>query len=761
MKEYSVIGKRLPRLDSNLKVTGEAIFTGDMKLPGMLYGKILRSPYPHAKILNIDASKALKLPGVKAIVTGKDTAGIKYGCIDVPQYPADKYPLAIDKVRYIGDDVAAVAAIDEDIAEEALELIKVDYEVLPAVFDPEEAMESCAPKIHDHRENNIGVMTEMNIGDIDKGFKESYYIREDKFINQTVTHCSIESHAALASFDSLGKLTIWSSTQSPYIVNEGLAMTLGLPGSRIRVIKPYVGGAFGGKIEFFALDFCASLLSQKTSRPVKIIYTREEVFIATHGRHSVIMELKTGVKKDGNLSALKARFIADGGAYIGGNGAFITFLNGFFLTLPYRIKNMEYRGYRVYTNKPVRGSFRGYGALSPRFAFESQLDIIANEIGIDPVDLRLKNALQVNEELPNGFKIASCGFSKCIKNACEDIGWKEKKCKREENKGLGIAGGGYIAGGLFYPVKSSAAFIKLHHDGAITLITGASDTGQGANTILCQIAAEELGLKIENIKIQAADTEITPIDPGTFWTTFLAGNAVKLAAADVKKQLLNIASEKLEANIEDLEIRDEKVCVKGCPEIGISIAEVISTSIRSPEGNPILGKGYYSLDLVPPNLATGEGNLSMAYSFGTTIAELEVDLDTGKVKINNIISTIDCGEAINPMAVEGQIEGCIASGLGYALWENLYRDRGQTMNPSFLGYKIPTSLEMPKTKSVIIESIEPQGPFGAKEAGQIPHASIAPAIANAIYNAIGIRIKDLPITPEKILRGLEEGIIQQ
>ena len=341
-------------------------------------------------------------------------------------------------------------------------------------------------------------------------------------------------------------------------------------------------------------------------------------------------------------------------------------------------------------------------------------------------------------------------------NLCDDINWKERWSKLERGRGIGMAGGSYVAGGLFYPTKSSAAFIKLHNDGAITLLTGASEIGQGSDTILCQIVAEELGLKIDDIRIQSADTEITPVDPGTFWTTFLAGNAVKLAAEDVKKQLLDLASERLEANVEDLEIRDKKVYVKGCPEIGLSIAEIVSASIHSPEGNPILGKGYYSLDLVPPNLATGEGNLSMAYNFGCTVVELGVDLETGEVKINNVISAIDCGKAINPMAVEGQIEGCIASGLGYALWENLYRTEGQTLNPSFLEYKIPTSLDIPRTKTIIVESIDPNGPFGAKEAGQISHVSIAPAIANAVYNAVGVRIKELPITPEKILKMLDK-----
>jgi len=753
MSSYSVIGKSLPRVDGRVIVTGEAKYVGDIVLPKMLYGKILRSPYPHAQILYIDIDKAKRLPGVKAIITGKDTLGIKYG---ISPELADEYPLAIDKVRYIGDEIAAVAAIDEDIAEEALELIEVEYEIIPAVFDPEEAMRLGSPKIHCHAENNVGVMTEINIGDIEKGFKESYYIREDRFVSQSVTHCSIEPHAVLASFDSTGKLTVWSSTQSPYIINDGLATTLGMPKSKIRVIKPYVGGGFGGKIELFALDFCASLLSQKTGRPVRIIYNREEVFTATHGRHSVIMELKTGVKKDGNLIALKGNFIADGGAYNGGNGAMVTYLMGAFLTLPYKIPNIEYRGYRVYTNKPVCGSFRGYGALSPRFAFESQLDMIADEMGVNPSDLRLKNALQGGEKLPNGFKITSCGFNKCIQKACEDIRWEEREYNPRKNLGMGIAGGGYIAGGLFYPVRSSAAFIKLHQDGAVTLIVGASEIGQGANTVLCQIVAEELGLSLNDIRIKAADTETTPIDPGTFWTTFLAGNAVKLAAADAKKQILELAAEKLEANIEDLEIGDKRVYVKGSPEVGLSIGEIVSISINSGSGNPILGKGYYSLDLVPPNLATGEGNLSLAYNFGATVVELEISLETGRIKINKIISAIDCGKAINPMAVEGQIEGCIASGLGYALWEKLYRDGGQTLNPSFLEYKIPIALDLPKTKSIIVESIDSGGPFGAKEAGQISHISIAAAVANAIYNAIGVRIRDLPIIPEKILKGLEE-----
>jgi len=778
MREYSVIGKRLPRLDSNLKVTGEANFTGDIRLPGMLYGKILRSPYPHAKILNIDISKALKLPGVKAVVTGKDTPGIKYGCIDIPQYPADKNPLAVDKVRYIGDDVAAVAAIDEDTAEEALELIHVDYEPLPAVFDPEEAMREDSPLIHEYTVRNIDAryrpdelskLTESetvglghnicakiywDFGDIDEGFKNSDYIREDTFRTASVTHCPLEPHAALAHFDSQGKLTVWSSTQTPYMRRTHLAKTFNMPESKIRVINPFVGGGFGGKTITSDVEFAASLLSMKTGKPVSIYYTREEMFTASTKRHPMIIRLKTGVKKDGTLIATSCYLIADGGAYAT-TGPIVIFLAGAFLVTVYRMQNVRFEGYRVYTNNYPSGPQRGHGAVQPRFAFDSHLDMIAEDLGMDYLDICLKNAIKPGDITPNKFRVNSCGLEEGIKKASEITSWREN---RKRKKGIGMSAGSFISGMLIPPHTSSAAFIKLHEDGGVTLIAGIPEIGQGSDTAISMIVAEELGISIEDIQVTTGDTELTPPHAGSYSSrgTLWAGKAVREAALDVKKQIFEVAADLLEADPEDLEAKDRNIYVKGSPGKSIPFRDVVVASYLSKEGNPILGKGYYKppIDLV--NFDTGEGNLTPAYSFSAQVAEVDVDKETGDVKLNNMVVAHDSGLTINPMAVEGQLEGSVSMGQGQSLLEEGIFEKGQVLNPSFLSYKLPLACDTPNIKTVIVESEDPSDPFLPKEAGEGTQVSTPGAIANAVYNATGVRIKELPITPEKILKGLEE-----
>ncbi len=757
MKEYSVIGKRLPRVDGIVKATGEAKYTADMVLPGMLYGKILRSPHPHARILNIDISKAKKLPGVRAVITGKDTPGKKYGRYqdDRPDL-LDEYALAMDKVRYIGDEVAAVAAIDEDTAEEALDLIDVEYEKLPAVFDPEEAMKPGAPRIHDHAEHNVALKLLRNFGDVEKGFKESDYIFEDTFTTQGQTHCFLEPHAVLASFDQSGKLTVWSSTQNPFPVRAQLARALGMPESRIRVIKPHLGGGFGGKVELLSHDVCSSLLSKKTGRPVKIVLTREEVFNATRQRHPMIMRLKTGVKSDGTLMAKECTNIADTGAYYG-LGPTVMAVNFYVLTLIYRVPNISYEGSLVYTNKPVCGAQRGYGGPQIRFADDSQMDMIAEALAIDPVELRLKNAVQPGDITLIKARITSCGFKECLQKVAERTGWRDKRGKLPGNRGIGIAGQGMVSGAKTYKNPfSSGALVEPQEDGTVILFTGASDIGQGLNTVLSQIVAEELGVGIEDVRIVAADTEITPFDQGTSSSraTMFAGNAVRLAAADARRQLFEAVAEKLEANPEDLEARDRKIFVKGSPEKGISFSDAVLAS-HLEKKQPILGRGYYVPNVERPS-PTGEGNISPSYSFSAYVAEVEVDTETGRVKVSRITTAHDCGFAINPMAVEGQIEGGIQMGIGHALSEGFFREEGQTLNPSFLNYGMATSLDMPEIKTIIVETIDPEGPFGAKEAGEGTMIPTNPAIANAVYDAIGVRIKDLPITPEKILKALED-----
>lgn len=762
MSEYSVVGKRLPRLEGVSKATGEAFYTDDLVLPRMLYGKILRSPLPHARILNIDASKALSLPGVKAVITGKDTKGAKYG---VYARSSDQQCLATEKVRYIGDEVAAVAAVDEETAMEALNLIRVDYKELPAVFDPEEAMQPRAPLIH-QVERNIAGKTSLNYGDAEQGFRDSYYTRHDKFSTGAQAHCQLEPHVAVASWESSGKLTVWTPNMSPFAKRLILSKTLGIPQSRIRVCKSYVGGAFGGKSELFSLDFCASLLSIKTGKPVKIRYTREEVFNTTRLRHPVTIEIKTGVKKDGTIIAREARVIADGGAYAS-TGILTAYLtcSSFFKT--YRTPNIRYEGFCVYTNKPSFGAMRAHGTIQARFAEESHLDMVAEAIGMDPVEFRLKNARQTGDIYPNNSTIISCGLSECISQAAEAAGWKDKAGVRiqdtagarravpDRSRGMGMGCTTGLTSLNISPFTPSAAFVKFNEDGRANLLTGAPENGQGTETMLAQICAEELGLGLEDIIVTAADTDVTPHDIGSYLMalTFISGNAVKNAASDAKKQLLEIASSMLEAPPEKLEARNRRIFIRERPERGLSFAEVIKQGLI--KGIPVQGKGYYMPHTEYLNVATGAGKFCPTYTFSSQVSEVEVDKDTGEIKMIKDTVAHDCGFAINPMDVEGQIHGCVATSQGLALSESMYWEKGKLLNPDFLNYGIACSLDIPPIRPIIIESQDPEGPFGGKDVGETPTHVGPAAIANALYNATGVRITEIPLTPDKVLKALE------
>lgn len=773
MEELSFIGKSVPRKDGIEKATGRALYTVDMMLPGMLWGKILRSPYPHARILDIDTSRAERLVGVKAIITGKDTLGIKHGFVETPRYPPDQYPLARDRVRYIGEEVAAVAAVDEYVAEEALSLIQVDYEELPAVFDPEEAMKPEAPEIHPSHPKvkepykNIGGKTETGWGDIEKGFAESYLICEDRFEGQLRTHCYMEPQATLANFDLSGKLNVWTSSQGPFIKRAKLATTLGIPQGDVRVLKAYVGGAYGGKIDLFSHEFCASLLSIKARKPVKIVCTREEVFEAYRHGQPILVELKTGVKKDGTLLAQQVKVINNSGGYRG-SGVVVIFLCWGFVMLCYRIPNLRYEGYSVYTNNPVRAPQRGHGAPNLRFAVESQMDMIAEALGIDPVEIRLKNARQPGDILPNEDSVRNCGLMKCIEKAAEATQFKEKYGKIKPlgepgiRRGIGMGISSYFSGSLIYP-NTSAALVKLNDDGTVSLLTGALDIGQGAETILCQIVAEELGVTMEDIRVVAADTETTPVDIGAWISggAYVSGNAVKLAASDARRQLFEVAAQELEANPEELIAKNREIYVKDTPGRSISFAQAVTASIGKRRGNPIIGQGHYrTMKDVPahPSLATAKGRWSDNYAFDAQVAEVEVDMKTGQVKLLKATTAHDCGFPINPLIVEGQIDGQVSMAQGHALWEEVLMEQGKTVTTSFLDYKIPCAKDMMESHyiDVITEKYEKDVPYRTKEVGEGYVSGMVAAIANAVYDATGVRVKTLPILPEKILMGLKE-----
>ena len=790
MANYNVVGKGIPRVDGPAKATGKAIYTVDVELPGMLYAKILRSPYPHARILHIDTGEAERLPGVKAVITGQEFRDVRYAFVDTPRYPADEHPLAVDKARYIGDEVAAVAAESEAIAEKALSLIKVEYEILPGVFTAEEAMKQEAPMIHDEqlggtsaweqwgvaqkkasretetRVNNLSGHTYVSFGDVEKGFREADYVREDRFTLEATAHCPMEPHAAVASYDPLEqKLDVWLSTQGIFLKRFFLSKVLKMPPSKIRVHHTFVGGAFGGKIDLFHYECCAAYLSIKTGRPVKIELEREEVFMTTRQRHPIIVKIKSGVKKDGTIVAQDIKVIADNGAYRGSGPVVIFLCHGFSFPI-YNIANYRYEGFSVYTNNGIRGPQRGHGAPQIRFSIDSHIDLIARDLGLDPVDIMLKNVRHKGDVLPNGDRLDSCGLTECIEGAARAIDWQNKRRQfkpSEDNgryrRGVGISLCSMFSGAMYYPF-ASAAVVTLHDDGSATLFIGAQDIGQGSYTTLSQVLAEELGISIEDIRVVAGDTDLCPIDIGSFLsgTALVTGSAVKLAAADAKRQLLEGAAGLLGTDdIDRLTTGDKKVFFKDNPEQSISFQQAIQASILKRGGNPIIGrgsyKGYPRTDRYP-SLAKGKGLFTGAYGFAAQAAEVEVDTLTGKVTLLKAVTFHDCGFPLNKTIVEGQVQGCVSMGAGQALSEELVLENGQLFNPSFLTYQIPISLDTPESVEEIVSTIEPSGPFGAKEVGEGSVAGILGAIGNAVHDAIGVRIYSLPITPEKVLRAL-------
>lgn len=765
--EYSVVGKSLPRIDGFIKASGQAQYTDDLILPGMIYGKILRSPYPHARILHIDTSKAEKLPGVKAVITGRDTPGVQYGFTD--GLPPDKYPLSIDKVRFIGDEVAAVAAINEDIAEEALNLIKIEYELLPAVFDPMEAMKDDAPRIHEDLipsselawedlglgsmpkpyrvVNNIAATYSRSHGDIDHGFKEADYIREDRFVIPATAHGAIEPHVALANFDPAGNLQIWVCNQGYIVKRQWLAATLGIPLNKIRVLKSYVGGAFGGKIMLFSHEFLAAFLSMKIGRPVKITLTMEEVFTACYQDQRMIIELKTGIKKNGTLTARQMKTIIDAGAYRGTSR--IASWLAYYKTSPvYDIPIMKHDAICVYTNKSFCGPKRGHGTSQMVFAIESQLDIIAEELGLDPVELRLKNARKEGTTLPNGDKLLSCGLTECIEKASESAGWEVKRGKIE-NRGIGIGVSAAQSGSAVYPFGSTAT-VKLDPEGTITLFTGTIEIGQASDTAMCQIAAEELGVPMEDIYLVSADSELCSIDLGNFAMGGIhgTGEAVRLAAADVKHQLLEQASKVLGIKVDESKVMNHGLYDKRTSKRLASFSEVLKAGPR--EGSTIIGKGYCR-----GGPSKDQGRHTDAYAFTVAVAEVEVDRETGNIRLLKVTIAHDSGTLINPLSTEGQIEGQAVMGQGDMFLEEILFEGGQIINPSFIDYVLPVSVDAIEVKFIDIQTFEPTGPFGAKEAGECARPPLMAAIANAIYHATGIRFNSLPITAHKILVALK------
>ena len=751
MKKYTVINTPVHNIDGIAKITGRAEYAFDIKFPNMLHGKILRSSYPHAKILRINTKKAEGLSGVKAVVTGKDTLGVKQGIWRRFKELCDEEILARSKVRYIGEPVAAVAAVDEDTAEEALDLIEVEYEPLPGVFEPLEAIKEGAPQLHEHAERNINVTRHIEWGDVDEGFKEADHIREDWFRCSSQHHVCMETHNAVASYSPDKKLTVWTSTQSHYYIQVLLSWVLGLRENDIRVISRYTGGGFGSKFELDSAQFCSSLLSMKLFRPVKITLTREEEFMATKRRTPMFYYLRTGVKKDGTFVAKEGRVFTEGGAYTS-MGATALYLTGFFQAFPYVWPSYRYDGYRVYTNTAPTSAMRGFGAPQATFSAETQIDLIADDLGIDPIELRRKNAMYPGYEVPGQATIQSCGLNQCL-DKIED--WIQSRGKLAPNRGIGIAAYGFMSGGIFNwfdtPYAFSSAVVQINIDGKVDLYVGSQDMGQGSNTTMTMICAEELGVRVEDIRLHMGDTENCPVDLGAWGSreTLMQGNAVKMAAAKAKQQIIEYAAAKLSPNIVyDLDIKDQWIHLIARPERGLSYFDVVKEAIRGKGGQPIIARGHYT-----PHR---KGMISPAYSFGVQAVEAEVDPDTGKITLKNCVTAHDCGQVINPIGVEGQLEGAMAMAAGYGFTEDLPMDEGKILNPNLVDYKVLRATEMPETKVIEVETYEPEGPFGAKEAGEGLTNPTAGALGNAVFHASGLSIKNLPITPEKVLEALRE-----
>ncbi len=761
-KYVNPVGKSVPRIDGLGMVTGQTKYAFDLSFPNMLIGKMIRSPHPHARILSIDTSKAEKLQGVPAIVTAKDTDNIKFGSNEYFfPHTIDQMAFEAEKVRYVGDEIGALAAVDEETALEALKLIDVKYEILPAVVDVEEAIKPGAPQIHESL-NNIAVILPVNFGNPDRALKEADYVREDRFYAPSAHHAALEPHVCVGQWETFSdKITLWSSTQAPFKCRETLAKTLKMDLNDIRVIKMAVGGGFGGKLEMLPMDFAACLLSKKSGGlPVKICYDREEEFGCSRRKHGMIYKLKSGVKKDGTLVAITGEVLADGGAYCSyGPTVLAAAIMRIFMV--YKIQHFRISGYRVYTNTPISGAMRGFGGVQAGFAIESHMDMLAEGIGMDPIEFRMRNITTPNMTTINQMRLTTNGLRECIEKAAQSSDWKNKRGQQKHLcRGLGIGIAADVMGSKMYKSHESAgSIVKVEEDGSVYLFTGAADTGQGSNTALSQIAAQELGVSYSRIKCTAGDTKITPFDTGSFASrvTFISGNATLRAARDAKELILDVVAQEKNLNLEKLDIIAEKIINKTDHSVVMTFDKAVELCYSFNYGRQIIGRGSYNPKTSPIDFRTGEGNVSGSYGFEAQIAQVEVNKETGEVKVLKLWDAHDIGKAINPQSVEGQIEGSLAMGIGYTFLENLQFDgKGRTANGNFANYRLPRSVGTAPVETILIETNDPEGPFGAKGMGEASLLPTSAAIANAIYDAAGIRLKELPFTPDKIIKALQE-----
>ena len=760
MSEYAVLGKSVPRVDALEKVTGAAQYGGDVHLPGMLHGKFIRSKHAHAKILNIYTSEAEKLPGVRAIITQDDVE-------------SGRRVFATDKVLYLGEPIAAVAATDPDIAEEAADLVKIEYDVLPAVQDVMEAIQPDAPRLHsddtkdgparrilrtelrrlerddsqDHSARiaelnaqleeladevyyNVSAETHSDAGDVEQGFAESDLVVEDTYVIPRVHQTYMEPHVSVADVESTGKVTVWASTQGPFAIRSGIAGTLGIPLNQINVIATTMGGGFGGRFGVALTHVPAVLLSQKTGRPVKIQMTREEEFTDGRPAPGCVIKLKTGVKNDGTILAREGLAFWDSGSVSGASIGSTIRLRGV-----YKFPHLKVDAYGVYTNKSGTAAYRAPGTPQVAFAGESQLDDIARKLNLDPVEFRLKNMRVEGDPVPAGPNEPKVGYKETLQAVADAVDWKNRT--KGPNQGWGVAIGDWTNG-----CGPGGMFVSIHEDGSARIFHGSMDI-TGTDTALAQIVAEILTLPYDEVTISRGDTNSAPYATGSGGSvvTFTMGNTAKLAAEDTRRRLLELAAERLNIDVDSLELKDGQVStIVADPPKSIGFGELAAYSL-STTGGPIVGKGSFARKPSTPALAA-------------QIAKVEIDPETGRIKVLKMASSQDVGFAINPMAVEGQIEGGTVQGYAWATMEEMQYDEGGNVNPGFVDYRVPTTADLPTVQSVIVEVEAPDGPFGAKGVGEPPITPTLATMANAVADAVDIRITELPMKPEKVVDAL-------
>jgi len=760
-----IVGRARRRVDGRAKVTGQTRFADDIVLPRMLHGRLLRSPHPHARITRLDTSKAEALPGVHLVLTGASFP-IPYGILPVSH---DEHALCPDVVRFVGDPVAAVIAADEATATEALEAIVVEYEPLATIASPAEALTTTAPRIHDYGdEGNIHRAVAMQFGDVDEAIAAADHVFDDVFFYEGNTHLPLEQHAAVAVVDPDGKLVLYSSTQTPHYVHRALAKALDLPPAHIRVVATPNGGGFGGKSDPFNHEIVAARAARLLDRPVKICLTREEVFYCHRGRHPVLMRFRTGVNKDGTITGVDLQTLLDGGSY-GSYGAASTFYTGALQTVTYRIPRYRFRGCRVFTNKPPCGPKRGHGTPQSRFGQEVQLDKIAERLQIDPAELRLRIVAPPDELTANYLRLGTVGLAECIRRVVERSGWTTKHGRLPHGRGVGLACSSYLSGaGLpinWNDLPHSGVQLKLDRSGGVTAFCGATEIGQGSDDVLVAIVAEVLGIEPFDIRTVTADTDLTPVDLGSYSSrvTLMMGNAAIQAAERAREILAEGVSRKLEVPKDRLVFAGRRVFDAADPDRGLSFQEAVCAA-EAWHGT-IGTTGSYTPPKSPARFKGGGVGPSPTYSYTAAVVEVEVDPETGWITVPTVWIAHDIGQAINPTLAIGQVEGSVYMGLSEALMEEqaFRRLPARLSNalvhkfPSILEYKSPTSLDMPDIITDLIENPDPAGPFGAKEVGQGPLLPMMPAVANAIFDAVGVRIDEVPITPHKILKALAAG----